>query len=121
MIRRSMQTHTAGGRGEGGILSLMALLVSQRNRTPRSVIAVFGLGTFGAALLFGDGMIAPAISAMSTVEGLAVVTSIFVPYTLPLCLAILLGLFHRDQSGGVLRLRVAALFRFEIFSDCNCA
>jgi len=83
----------ADNRCEGGILSLMALLVSGRNKDPRSVVAVFALGTFGAALLFGDGMITPAISVLSAVEGLAVVTPIFAPYTLPLSLAILPGLF----------------------------
>jgi len=89
----------ADNRGEGGILSLMALLVSQRNKDPRSVTALFALGIFGAALLFGDGMITPAISVLSAVEGLAVVTPIFAPYTLPLSLAILFGLFAIQKRG----------------------
>lgn len=96
----------ADNRGEGGILALMAL-VSQRPRGTRAphrgrpLLVVMGI--FGAALLYGDGIITPAISVLSAVEGLSVATPIFEPYILPLALLILLGLFlvQRHGTGGI--------------------
>ncbi len=73
----------ADNKGEGGILALMALVsqspVAKRGQ-PRGLIA---LGLFGAALLYGDGMITPAISVLGAVEGLNIATHVFEPYIVP--------------------------------------
>src|SRR5699024_9886470 len=64
------------------------------------------LGLFGAALLFGDGMITPAITVLSAVEGLSVATNVFEPYIVPIAVVILIGLFalQKQGSGAVGRL-----------------
>ena len=87
----------ADNRGEGGILALMAL-IPPRLRGGRQWLLV-GLGLFGAALLYGDGMITPAISVLSAVEGLSVATSFFDPYVVPITIAILIGLFLFQRRG----------------------
>jgi KUP system potassium uptake protein len=92
----------ADNRGEGGILALMALLRPERSTSGGTRATLIVLGLFGAALLYGDGMITPAISVLSAVEGLHVATSFFDPYVVPITLAILLGLFlvqHRGTRG----------------------
>ncbi len=85
----------AGNRGEGGILALLALLQG----FPRRSSAVFLLGMIGAALFFGDAIITPAISVLSAVEGLKLVTPVFDPYILPISLAILVVLFLAQSWG----------------------
>ncbi len=82
--------------GEGGILALMALVTSARPK--RSWILV-GLGVFGAALLYADGMLTPAISVLSAVEGLSIITPLFQPYVLPLAIAIMFILFFAQHFG----------------------
>jgi KUP system potassium uptake protein len=90
----------ADNAGEGGILALVALV---RRRTPSAQRApLIALGLFGAALLYGDGMITPAISVLSAVEGLSIATHAFEPVIVPLTVVILVGLFlvqHRGTSG----------------------
>ena len=86
----------ADNRGEGGILALMAL-VTNRNRRPGGALIVAGL--FGAALIYGDGIITPAISVLSALEGINVVTDAFKPYVLPAAIAVLLVLFGAQRSG----------------------
>jgi KUP system potassium uptake protein len=81
--------------GEGGILALMALLGVKREQRP-TIVAV---GLFGAALIYGDGAITPAISVLSAVEGLNIVTSTLQPYVLPIAVAILIGLFAIQPQG----------------------
>lgn len=66
--------------GEGGILALMALLGVKREQRP-TIVAV---GLFGAALIYGDGAITPAISVLSALEGLNIVTPTLQPYVLPM-------------------------------------
>jgi KUP system potassium uptake protein len=90
--------------GEGGILALMELVKKPLRGTPRKL--VLGLGLFGAALLYGDGMITPAISVLSATEGLQVATSRFDAFVIPLTLVILAALFslQRLGTGGVGRL-----------------
>lgn len=92
----------ADNRGEGGILALMALVL-QRPRGSRlphpSRPVLVALGLFGAALLYGDGIITPAMSVLSAVEGLSVATPLFQPYLLPISLIILLGLFVLQRKG----------------------
>ena len=81
--------------GEGGILALMALLGIKRRHRP-TIIAV---GLFGAALIYGDGAITPAISVLSALEGLEIVLPAFAPYVLPLSVLILVALFALQPQG----------------------
>jgi len=89
----------ADNRGEGGIIALTAL-VSPPNReaTGRRWILVL-LGLFGAALLYGDSMITPAISVLSAIEGLKVATPVFRPYVIPITIGILAALFAVQSRG----------------------
>ncbi|MFN2385777.1 MAG: potassium transporter Kup [Thermoanaerobaculia bacterium] len=88
----------ANNRGEGGILALMSLVrPAEGTRGIRWLPVAMGL--FGAALLYGDGMITPAISVLSAIEGLAVATPVFEPYVTAITLAILFGLFLFQQVG----------------------
>jgi KUP system potassium uptake protein len=81
--------------GEGGILALMALLGVKRQHRP-TIVAV---GLFGAALIYGDGAITPAISVLSALEGLNMATPAFQPYVVPAAVAILLALFAIQSRG----------------------
>jgi KUP system potassium uptake protein len=90
----------ADNQGEGGILALTALIPPRRNETLGAMTPVLVLlGIFGAALLYGDGMITPAISVLSAVEGLQVATPLFAPYVVPTSVAILIVLFVVQQYG----------------------
>ena len=93
----------ADNRGEGGILAL-ATLVSDVVRRGKFL---FLLGLFGAALLYADGMITPAISVMGAVEGLHVATPLFDHYVVPIAVVILIGLFFFQSRGTT---RVGAVF-----------
>ncbi len=116
----------ADNNGEGGILSLMALAarVGQAKDVPagektqqpqrrnwhelkRSSVVLIMLGLFGAALLTGEGVITPAISVLSAVEGLGVATQAFQPFVVPLTCAILIGLFSVQKRGTG---RIGAVF-----------
>lgn len=81
--------------GEGGILALMALLGVKKHHRP-TIVAV---GLFGAALIYGDGAITPAISVLSALEGLNMATASFQPYVVPSAVAILLVLFAIQSRG----------------------
>ncbi|WP_025745868.1 potassium transporter Kup [Kallotenue papyrolyticum] len=85
--------------GEGGILALTALATPIRRLARSRSRWIVVLGVFGAALLYGDGVITPAISVLSAVEGLEVATPAFEPFVLPLTLAILIGLFAIQSRG----------------------
>jgi len=89
-------------RGEGGIVALLALL---RQRRRRGLLTALGL--FGAALLYGDGIITPAISVLSAAEGLEIATPAFKPYVLPSTLLILFLLFFFQKYGTA---RVGGVF-----------
>ncbi|MHA7634597.1 potassium transporter Kup [Corallococcus sp. M7] len=90
----------ADNRGEGGILALMALAMHRpRGQSHRARPVLITLGLFGAALIYGDGVITPAISVMSAVEGLSVATPVFEPYVIPISLVILLLLFMVQRKG----------------------
>jgi KUP system potassium uptake protein len=86
----------ADNQGEGGILALTAL-VPQRSTDARRLLIL--LGIFGAALLYGDGMITPAITVLSAVEGLNVVTPLFEPYVVPTAVVILIVVFSLQRYG----------------------
>src|SRR4030088_2896174 len=79
--------------GEGGILALLSLVASDRIVNGSRVPILVLLGIIGTALLFGDGVITPAISVLSAMEGLKLVTPSFGPFILPLTCAILIALF----------------------------
>src|SRR5215472_7645051 len=81
--------------GEGGILALMALLGVKKQHRP-TIVAV---GLFGAALIYGDGAITPAISVLSALEGLEMATPSLAPYVVPLAVVILLALFAIQSRG----------------------
>ena len=95
----------ADNRGEGGILALMALAFPERDRAnpTRGIWLLTGLGIFGAALLYGDGLITPAITVLGAVEGLEIATPAFKHFTVPLTVIILVALFsvQRLGTGGV--------------------
>ncbi len=89
----------ADNRGEGGMIALTALVAPLRTSTKgRSGVLVL-IGLFGAALLYGDSMITPAISVLSAVEGLEVATPLFQPYILPITITILVGIFAVQSRG----------------------
>ena len=88
----------ADNKGEGGSLALLAL-VTERARNSGLTWAVTLLGIFAAALFYGDSMITPAISVLSAVEGLEVITPALTPYVLPITLAVLSGLFFIQKRG----------------------
>jgi KUP system potassium uptake protein len=88
----------ADNQGEGGILALTALILP-RPGSPSSRGVLILLGIFGAALLYGDGMITPAITVLGAIEGLTVATPLFSPYVVPLAVGILIGVFAIQRHG----------------------
>ncbi|TXT26261.1 MAG: KUP system potassium uptake protein [Rhodocyclaceae bacterium] len=97
----------ANNKGEGGIIALMTLALHNGNPASRRHKLLIALGLFGAALFYGDGVITPAISVLSAVEGLEIITPAFKPYVLPITLSILIGLFFFQRRGTA---SVGALF-----------
>ena len=98
----------ADNKGEGGVVALMALVNGSRlarGLSPRQVMIV--LGIFGAALIYADGALTPAISVMSAVEGLEVAAPRLVDWVVPLTLIILIGLFLFQSKGTA---RIGAIF-----------
>lgn len=89
----------ADNNGEGGIMSLLALLLRTTGMTERKKLYVIALGFIGASLFFGDGIITPAISVLSAIEGLSIATPIFNQYLEPLAIGILAGLFMLQRHG----------------------
>lgn len=87
----------ADNHGEGGILALMSLVGGNSFQRGAKVLAVMGL--LGAALLYGDGVITPAISVLSALEGVNVVTSVFKPFITPIAVAILVVFFAVQRFG----------------------
>ncbi|SED11610.1 potassium transporter Kup [Bradyrhizobium erythrophlei] len=96
-VKYSLLVMRADNHGEGGILALMAMTGARWSGRGRWLLIA---GLFGAALIYGDGIITPAISVLSAVEGLNVATAIFKPYTMPIALVILLGLFALQNRGS---------------------
>ncbi|HXH01733.1 MAG TPA: potassium transporter Kup [Candidatus Competibacteraceae bacterium] len=97
----------ADNRGEGGILALMALTLRGLFRKPRTRWWVVALGLFGAAMFYGDGVITPAISVLSAVEGLEVAAPQLEHFVVPLALTVLILLFAFQHRGTA---TVGALF-----------
>lgn len=94
----------ADNRGEGGILALMSLVRPRRSKRRG---ALLGMALFGAALLYGDGMITPAITVLSAIEGLKVATPVFENYIVPLTVIVLIAFFWVQKSGTA---RIGAMF-----------
>ena len=88
----------ADNRGEGGSLALLAL-VTERAKNPRLTWIITLLGIFAAALFYGDSMITPAISVLSAVEGLEIITPTLTPYVIPITLVIITFLFFIQKRG----------------------
>ena len=86
-------------RGEGGILALMGLVHKESGKQTGFRRLIMPLGLFGAALLYGDGIITPAISVLSAVEGLEVATPAFTKFVVPITIVILVGLFLFQRHG----------------------
>jgi KUP system potassium uptake protein len=104
----------ADNQGEGGILALTALVPGKGGTSERTGSrlavgrpALILLGIFGTALLYGDGMITPAISVLGAVEGLSVATPVFDPYVVPITVTIIIALFAIQKYGTH---RVGVLF-----------
>ncbi|MDT0498649.1 potassium transporter Kup [Algiphilus sp. W345] len=89
----------ADNRGEGGVAALVALLNPWQVKPGSQRYLLMLLGLFGAALIFGDGTITPAISVLSAVEGLETATPAFKPFVIPVALIILVGLFSLQHRG----------------------
>jgi KUP system potassium uptake protein len=89
----------ADNRGEGGLLALTALVLRTTTRDHKRYLWIMAAGLIGAALFYGDGVITPAISVLSAVEGLKVATPLFEPYVIPISLVLLIGLFLIQQRG----------------------
>jgi len=89
----------ADNHGEGGILALTTLALRATKPGSRAHRWVLAAGLMGAALFYGDGLITPAISVLSAVEGLKVATPLFEPYIIPITIALLIGLFMMQRHG----------------------
>jgi KUP system potassium uptake protein len=97
----------ADNKGEGGIMALISLVQQKAEISPRFRSVLIGLGLIGASLFYGDGMITPAISVLSAVEGLEVLQPELRSYVIPIALAVLIGLFTFQRKGTA---SVGALF-----------
>ena len=98
----------ADNHGEGGVIALTALIHGRSGTTGKPLsLGVVSLGLFAACLLYGDGMITPAISVLSAVEGIGIITPVFTPYVILITVAILIGLFLIQRHGTA---RVGGLF-----------
>jgi len=97
----------ADNQGEGGVMALTALVQPGILRRTRARWFLVVVGVFGAALLYGDGMITPAISVMSAVEGMRIITPVFKPFVVPATIVILGALFFLQRRGTA---GVGALF-----------
>ncbi len=89
----------ANNNGEGGILALMALALRTAPVGSRRASGIMMLGVFGACMFYGDAVITPAISVLSAVEGIEVVSADFKPYVIPITLIILILLFFIQKKG----------------------
>src|SRR5580700_11165505 len=95
-VKYCLMVMRADNHGEGGILALMSLIGANRFEQGRTVVV---MGLFGAALIYGDGIITPAISVLSAIEGVNVATSALMPYVMPLAVAVLVAVFATQSVG----------------------
>ncbi len=106
-IKYLMFVMRADNHGEGGIMALTALVTPSDVKRGSLRWVFILLGIFGAALLYGDSMITPAISVLAAIEGLKEITPTLEPYVIPVTVAILIGLFSFQSKGTA---KVGALF-----------
>jgi len=100
MIKYLLTLTHATSQGEGGMFALLSLLRGQRDCFgPRTLVWAMLIALFGASLLYGDGMITPAISVLSAVEGLTLISARFGEYVGPVSIGILIGLFAVQRHG----------------------
>jgi KUP system potassium uptake protein len=92
----------ADNRGEGGIVAMLALILKKDTVNRRGRVVLVGLGLFGAALLYGDGVITPAISVLSAIEGLSVHRASLTALVVPLTVIIIVALFAVQRHGTTL-------------------
>ncbi|MGH8212999.1 MAG: potassium transporter Kup, partial [Rhodanobacteraceae bacterium] len=97
----------ADNKGEGGIMALMALAQRSVRGIPRLPLLIAVLAIFGAALMYGDGVITPAISVLSAVEGLEVAEPALAHWVVPITVAVIIGLFWLQRHGSG---RIGAVF-----------
>jgi KUP system potassium uptake protein len=97
----------ADNHGVGGILALTALVAPARGVATGALAAVVTLGVFGTALLYGDGLITPAISVLSAVEGFEVASTAFTDLVIPISIVILIALFAVQRHGTA---RISSVF-----------
>ncbi len=89
----------ADNNGEGGIMALLALNLRENSVTDRKKLLLIAIGFIGASLFFGDGIITPAISVLSAVEGLSIATNALDPYLVPIAITIVITLFVMQKYG----------------------
>ncbi|MDC5045533.1 potassium transporter Kup [Acinetobacter baumannii] len=89
----------ADNNGEGGIMALLALNLRKAQIADNKKIYMIAIGFIGASLFFGDGIITPAISVLSAVEGLSIATDVFDPFIMPIAIAIIVTLFLVQKHG----------------------
>ncbi len=89
----------ADNSGEGGVMALTSLAAKAAGKTPTRKRVLLLTGVLGAALFYGDSVITPAISVLGAVEGLETITPAFKPYILPICTAVIVGLFLFQRFG----------------------
>jgi len=89
----------ADNRGEGGIMALIALALQDAKGKPNQQKFIMVVGILGAAMFFGDGMVTPAISVISAVEGLEIAAPVLKPFVIPITLLVLFGLFAIQKRG----------------------
>ena len=97
----------ADNRGEGGIMALIALALQDAKGNPKRQKMIIVVGVLGAGMFYGDGMVTPAISVLSALEGLEVATPAFKPFVIPITLLVLFALFFFQRRGSA---SVGALF-----------
>ena len=97
----------ADNRGEGGIMALIALALHSAKGNPKQYRAIMLAGLLGAGMFYGDGMVTPAMSVLSALEGLTVATPAFQPFIIPMTLLVLFLLFFFQRRGTA---SVGALF-----------
>ncbi len=98
-IKYVMFIMRADNRGEGGIMALIALALRDAQGKPRQTRLIMVVGVLGAAMFYGDGMVTPAISVLSAVEGLEIATPLLKPFVIPLTLIVLFALFYVQRHG----------------------
>ena len=92
----------ADNRGEGGVMAMIALALHDAQGRPRQTKAIMILGILGAAMFYGDGMVTPAMSVLSAVEGLEVATPVLKPFVIPITMIVLFALFFVQRHGTAL-------------------